>query len=158
MSSHRENLAWKQAELDHARAGTKADAERLALQRRVAASSSSSKGKGKGKAKIIRSGTADDEEEGEGEDGEVTTAGGRGRRLAPFYKIMTGMPIAVDAFRYGKIPGVEAYLLSHFHSDHYTNLGEKWKNGMIYCSRASLRSFSSLCEVGEELMRDIGIE
>lgn len=35
-----------------------------------------------------------------------------GRRHAPFYKVMQGMPIAVDAFRYGKIPGVTAYLLT----------------------------------------------
>jgi hypothetical protein len=34
------------------------------------------------------------------------------RRPAPFYKVMQGMPIAVDAFRYGKIPGVTAYLLT----------------------------------------------
>ena len=73
MSSHKENAAWKEAERDEARAGTKLNAERLAQQRK--------------------------------------NAGGTGRRLAPFYKVMQGMPIAVDAFRYGKIPGVKAYLL-----------------------------------------------
>ncbi|TFY72280.1 hypothetical protein EVG20_g712 [Dentipellis fragilis] len=62
------------------------------------------------------------------------TKGNGGRRKAPFYKVMTGMPIAVDAFRYGAIPEVTAYFLTHAHSDHYTNLSSKWKAGPIYCS------------------------
>jgi len=80
----------------------------------------------------------------------------KGRRKAPFFKVLQGMPIAIDAFRYGKIPGVTAYFLtwgnsliqqlihrfinkhySHAHSDHYTNLSSKWSNGPIYCSRMS---------------------
>ncbi|VDB99877.1 unnamed protein product [Peniophora sp. CBMAI 1063] len=59
------------------------------------------------------------------------------RRKAPFYKVMTGMPIAVDAFRYGAIPGVNAYFLTHAHSDHYTNLSSSWKAGPIYCSEGT---------------------
>ncbi|TFY81190.1 hypothetical protein EWM64_g2826 [Hericium alpestre] len=65
------------------------------------------------------------------------TKGNGGRRKAPFYKVMTGMPIAVDAFRYGAIPGVTAYFLTHAHSDHYTNLSSNWKNGPIYCSEGT---------------------
>ena len=37
----------------------------------------------------------------------------KGRRKAPFFKVLQGMPIAVDAFRYGKIPGVTAYFLTY---------------------------------------------
>ncbi|KAI1791850.1 DRMBL-domain-containing protein [Ganoderma leucocontextum] len=69
----------------------------------------------------------------EDRDFRATKANG-GRRKAPFYKVMQGMPIAVDAFRYGAIPNVIAYFLTHAHSDHYTNLSTKWDIGPIYCS------------------------
>ncbi|KAG8949964.1 hypothetical protein FRC04_008043 [Tulasnella sp. 424] len=70
-----------------------------------------------------------------------------GRRKAPFYKVLQGMPIAVDAFRYGKIPGVTAYFLTHAHSDHYTNLSSKWKNGPIYCSRTTANLIKLMLQV-----------
>ena len=62
---------------------------------------SNGKSKTKGKSE---NGTKDEENE--------ISGARKGRRHAPFYKVMQGMPIAVDAFRYGKIPGVTAYLLT----------------------------------------------
>lgn len=63
---------------------------------------------------------------------------GRVRR-APFYKVLEGMPIAVDAFSYGAIDGCVAYVLTHFHSDHYGGLSRKWTHGPIYCSSPTAR-------------------
>lgn len=44
-------------------------------------------------------------------DRDIKSTRGNHRR-APFYKILQGMPIAVDAFCYGTIPSVTAYFLT----------------------------------------------
>ena len=100
-----------------------------------------------------------------------------GRRKAPFYKILQGMPIAVDAFNFGEIPGVTAYFLtlvyrfnswlliitidtcySHAHSDHYTNLSSNWKHGLIYCSEGTGNLITHMLSVDRKWIRPLPMD
>ena len=79
-------------------------------------------------------------------------------RKCPFYKILFNGPIAVDAFRYGKIPGVASYFLSHFHSDHYVGLSSKWAHGPIFCSRATANLVRTKLNVAPEWVHELKFE
>ncbi|KAF8216817.1 DRMBL-domain-containing protein [Mycena galopus ATCC 62051] len=89
---------------------------------------------------------------------EASRATKKNRRKAPFYKVMQGMPIAVDAFRYGCIPGVTAYFLTHAHSDHYTNLSSSWKHGPIYCSEGTANLIIHILSVDKKWVHPLPMD
>lgn len=76
-------------------------------------------------------------------------------KRAPFYKILEGMPLSVDAFRYGSIEGCEGYFLTHFHSDHYAGLSSRWKHGLIYCSEETARLVTKRLKVDPAWLRPL---
>jgi len=77
------------------------------------------------------------------------------QRTCPFYKIMPGFYICVDAFRYGGVQGCNAYFLSHFHSDHYIGLTSTWSHGPIYCSRVTANLVRQQLRVDPQYVVDL---
>lgn len=80
------------------------------------------------------------------------------QRTCPFYKIMPGFFIAVDAFRYGAIKGQNAYFLSHFHSDHYIGLTASWSHGPIYCSKVTANLVRQQLRVDPQWVVDLDFD
>ncbi len=80
------------------------------------------------------------------------------QRTCPFYKIMPGFYIAVDAFRYGAVEGQNAYFLSHFHSDHYVGLTASWAHGPIYCSKVTANLVRQQLRVDPKWVVDLEFE
>lgn len=78
------------------------------------------------------------------------------QRTCPFYKILPGFFICVDAFRYGAVKGCQAYFLSHFHSDHYVGLTSTWCHGPIYCSRVTANLVKQQLRVEAKWVIDLG--
>ncbi|RAO73835.1 uncharacterized protein BHQ10_009847 [Talaromyces amestolkiae] len=79
-------------------------------------------------------------------------------RTCPFYKILPGLYITVDAFRYGAVEGCQAYFLSHFHSDHYGGLTGSWSHGPIYCSRVTGNLVRQQLKVDSKYVVDLEFE
>ncbi|PKX99352.1 DNA cross-link repair protein PSO2 [Aspergillus novofumigatus IBT 16806] len=107
----------------------------------------------------IMAGNAEDAAWATAAAGEIASRGKQAyQRTCPFYKILPGFSICVDAFRYGAVEGCNAYFLSHYHSDHYMGLTSSWRHGPIYCSRATANLLRQQLRVDPKWVVDLQFE
>ncbi|EER23652.1 DNA repair metallo-beta-lactamase family protein [Coccidioides posadasii C735 delta SOWgp] len=107
----------------------------------------------------IMSGNAEDAAWAAAAANEVASRGKQAyERTCPFYKILPGFSICVDAFRYGAVEGCNAYFLSHFHSDHYIGLNSNWSHGPIYCSKVTGNLVRQQLKVNPKFIVDLEFE
>lgn len=84
--------------------------------------------------------------------------GTRKPRGVPFYKVLHGMPLSVDAFRFGAIPGCVGYFLSHAHSDHYVGLSHNWSAGPVYCTETTANLLATSLRVPRAFLHPLPLQ
>jgi len=78
-------------------------------------------------------------------------------RGVPRHKSVPGTRFAVDAFRFAEAD-VDAWFLSHAHSDHYGGLSDRWHRGPIYCTAITARVVQLKTGVGDSLFRILELD
>lgn len=74
----------------------------------------------------------------------------------PFYKRIPATPFTVDAFQYSSSPTQQyAWVLTHFHSDHYGGLSKDFNDGLIYCTPATAALVHMQLRVPTHFLRPI---
>ncbi|OQS03885.1 DNA cross-link repair protein [Thraustotheca clavata] len=73
----------------------------------------------------------------------------------PDYKKIKGTDIIVDGFQYASPTLSNTYVLSHFHSDHYTGLNKSFGAGIVYCTPITARLVSLCLGVNEKYLHPL---
>ncbi|XP_055920193.1 uncharacterized protein LOC129951869 [Eupeodes corollae] len=78
------------------------------------------------------------------------------KSICPSYKVVEGTTFAVDGFKFGRIEGVTAYFLSHYHADHYIGLTRKFSMP-LYVSQITANLMREFIPVDEKYINVLPI-